>query len=259
MWRLYRRRQQCLFTDDAAPTEESDKKTFIPDNQANKQHLNMNESQIRTSAAVKQHGAPDRQVCADSIDVPLLKAQRMHLQALLRLECNLIMLASPTSDGGAICSIKVSTSGHSGKMEEALHTGVGHMLSTCTHAQFSCEPQMSGKGRRHVTMETSRNLLQKSFGLQGEIKHGPIRRRILSAQEQKLSANLETQIHSNPFTIIFLVVSEKANWPMSSLFLMSRAMFLRAVATAQTTRSLSILSNSTRIGRPFSLRTAARI
>ncbi len=47
--------------------------------------------------------------------------------------------------------------------------------------------------------------------------------------------------------------------PMSSLFLMSRAMFLSAVATAQTTRSLSILSNSTRIGRPFSLRTAARI
>lgn len=188
----------------------------------------------------------------------------MHLQALLRLECNLIMLASPTSDSGAICSIKVSTSGHSGKMEEwhyskALHTGVGHMLSTCTHSQFSCEPQMSGKGRRHVTMETSRNLLQKSFGLQGEIKHGPIRRRILSAQEQKLSANLETQNHSNPFTIIFLVVSKKANWPMSSLFLMSRAMFLRAVATAQTTRSLSILSNSTRIGRPFSLRTAARI
>lgn len=40
---------------------------------------------------------------------------------------------------------------------------------------------------------------------------------------------------------------------------MSRAMFLNAVATAQTTRSLSILSNSTRIGRPFSFRTAARI
>lgn len=49
------------------------------------------------------------------------------------------------------------------------------------------------------------------------------------------------------------------NSPMSSLFLMSRAMFLSAVATAQTTLSLSILSNSTRIGRPFSLRTAARI
>lgn len=49
------------------------------------------------------------------------------------------------------------------------------------------------------------------------------------------------------------------NSPMSSLFLMSSAIFLSAVATAQTTRSLSILSNSTRIGRPFSLRTAARM
>ena len=47
--------------------------------------------------------------------------------------------------------------------------------------------------------------------------------------------------------------------PMSSLFLTSRAMFLRAVATAHTTRSLSILSSSTRMGRPFSLRTAARM
>ncbi|KAG7227420.1 hypothetical protein INR49_000426 [Caranx melampygus] len=37
------------------------------------------------------------------------------------------------------------------------------------------------------------------------------------------------------------------------------AMFLSAVATAHTTLSLSILSSSTRIGRPFSLRTAARI
>jgi len=46
---------------------------------------------------------------------------------------------------------------------------------------------------------------------------------------------------------------------MSSLFLLSRAMFLRAVATEQTTRSLSILSSSTRMGRPFSLRTAARM
>ena len=46
---------------------------------------------------------------------------------------------------------------------------------------------------------------------------------------------------------------------MSSLFLMSKAIFLRAVATAQTTLSLSILSNSTRMGRPFSLRTAARM
>lgn len=250
MWRLYRRRQQCLFTDDAAPREESDKKTFIPDNQANKQHLNMNECQIRTSAAVKQHGAPDRQACAQTVLMfPYWKHRGVHLQALLRLECNLIY---------------VSKSERTCKMEEwhyskAPRAGEGHMLSTCTHAQFSCEPQMSGKGRRHVTMETSRNLLQKSFGLQGEIKHGPIRRRLLSAQEQKLSANLETQNRSNPFTTIFLVVSEKADSPMSSLFLMSRAMFLRAVATAQTTRSLSILSNSTRIGRPFSLRTAARI
>lgn len=79
-----------------------------------------------------------------------------------------------------------------------------------THAQFSCEPQMSGKGRRHVTMETSRNLLQKSFGLQGEIKRGPIKRRLLSAREQKLSANLETQSRSNPFASIFLAVSKQS-------------------------------------------------
>lgn len=46
---------------------------------------------------------------------------------------------------------------------------------------------------------------------------------------------------------------------MSSLFLISRAMFLRAVATAHTTLSLSILNNSTRMGSPFSLRTAARM
>lgn len=46
---------------------------------------------------------------------------------------------------------------------------------------------------------------------------------------------------------------------MSSLFLTSRAMFRRAVATAHTTRSLSILSNSTRMGSPFSFRTAARM
>lgn len=49
------------------------------------------------------------------------------------------------------------------------------------------------------------------------------------------------------------------NSPISSLFLISRAMFRRAVATAHTTLSLSILSSSTRIGRPFSLRTAARM
>lgn len=36
-------------------------------------------------------------------------------------------------------------------------------------------------------------------------------------------------------------------------------MFRKAVATAHTTRSLSIRSSSTRIGSPFSLRTAARI
>lgn len=40
---------------------------------------------------------------------------------------------------------------------------------------------------------------------------------------------------------------------------MSRAMFLRAVATEQTTLSLSIRSSSTRMGSPFSLRTAARM
>lgn len=49
------------------------------------------------------------------------------------------------------------------------------------------------------------------------------------------------------------------NVPMSSLFLTSKAMFRRAVATAHTTRSLSIRSSSTRMGRPFSFRTAARI
>lgn len=49
------------------------------------------------------------------------------------------------------------------------------------------------------------------------------------------------------------------DWPMSSLFLASSAMFRKAVATEQTTLSLSILSNSTRMGKPFSLRTAARM
>lgn len=47
--------------------------------------------------------------------------------------------------------------------------------------------------------------------------------------------------------------------PINSLFRMSSAMFLRAVATAHTTLSLSIRSSSTRMGSPFSLRTAARI
>ena len=45
--------------------------------------------------------------------------------------------------------------------------------------------------------------------------------------------------------------------PMSSLFLWSIARFLRAVATAQTTLSTSILSSSTRMGSPFSFLTAA--
>ena len=47
--------------------------------------------------------------------------------------------------------------------------------------------------------------------------------------------------------------------PMSSLFLTSSAMFLSAVATEHTTLSLSIRSSSTRMGSPFSLRTAARM
>ena len=47
--------------------------------------------------------------------------------------------------------------------------------------------------------------------------------------------------------------------PISSLFLGLRARFLRAVAAAQTTRSASIDSSSTMIGRPFSFRTAALI
>ncbi len=44
---------------------------------------------------------------------------------------------------------------------------------------------------------------------------------------------------------------------MSSLFLWSMARFLRAVATAQTTLSTSIRKSSTKMGRPFSFRTAA--
>ncbi len=52
-------------------------------------------------------------------------------------------------------------------------------------------------------------------------------------------------------------VSQTYLW--APCFLTSRAMFRRAVATAQTTRSLSILSNSTRMGSPFSFRTAARM
>lgn len=47
--------------------------------------------------------------------------------------------------------------------------------------------------------------------------------------------------------------------PISSLFRTSSAMFLRAVATDETTLSLSILSSSTRIGSPFSFLTAARM
>lgn len=47
--------------------------------------------------------------------------------------------------------------------------------------------------------------------------------------------------------------------PMSSLFLTSSAMFLSAVATEHTTLSLSIRNSSTRMGSPFSLRTAARM
>lgn len=46
--------------------------------------------------------------------------------------------------------------------------------------------------------------------------------------------------------------------PISSLFLTSRAMFLSAVAMEHTTLSLSMRSNSTRMGKPFSLRTVAR-
>ncbi|TNN84531.1 hypothetical protein EYF80_005231 [Liparis tanakae] len=40
---------------------------------------------------------------------------------------------------------------------------------------------------------------------------------------------------------------------------LTSAMFLRAVATELTTLSLSIRSSSTRMGSPFSLRTAARM
>lgn len=47
--------------------------------------------------------------------------------------------------------------------------------------------------------------------------------------------------------------------PMSSLFRTSSAMFLKAVATEDTTLSLSILRSSTRMGSPFSFRTAARM
>ncbi len=45
---------------------------------------------------------------------------------------------------------------------------------------------------------------------------------------------------------------------MSSLFRVSSAKFLRAVAAAHTTLSASIVNSSTMIGRPRSLRTAAR-
>lgn len=84
----------------------------------------------------------------------------------------------------------------------ALHTWVGHMLSTCTNTKSNCKPQMSGKGRRHVAMETSRNWLQKSIGLQGEAKHGPIRGRLLWAQVWKLSAHANTDNHMTPCNII---------------------------------------------------------
>lgn len=47
--------------------------------------------------------------------------------------------------------------------------------------------------------------------------------------------------------------------PISSLFLTSKAIFRKAVATAHTTLSLSIRRSSTKIGSPFSFRTAARI
>lgn len=54
-------------------------------------------------------------------------------------------------------------------------------------------------------------------------------------------------------------ICQCASSPMSSLFLTSSAMFLRAVATEHTTLSLSIRSSSTRMGSPFSFRTAARM
>lgn len=47
--------------------------------------------------------------------------------------------------------------------------------------------------------------------------------------------------------------------PMSSLLRTSKAMFLRAVATDDTTLSLSMRSSSTRMGSPFSFLTAARM
>lgn len=47
--------------------------------------------------------------------------------------------------------------------------------------------------------------------------------------------------------------------PISSLLRTSKAIFLKAVATEETTLSLSILRSSTRIGSPFSFLTAARI
>uniref|UniRef100_A0A182IS18 Uncharacterized protein n=1 Tax=Anopheles atroparvus TaxID=41427 RepID=A0A182IS18_ANOAO len=57
----------------------------------------------------------------------------------------------------------------------------------------------------------------------------------------------------------FCTRSRIAYLPISSLFLWSIARLRRAVATAHTTRSTSMRSSSTRIGRPFSLRTVARI
>uniref|UniRef100_A0A182UNF7 Uncharacterized protein n=1 Tax=Anopheles merus TaxID=30066 RepID=A0A182UNF7_ANOME len=57
----------------------------------------------------------------------------------------------------------------------------------------------------------------------------------------------------------FCTRSRIAYFPISSLFLWSIARLRRAVATAHTTRSTSMRSSSTRIGKPFSLRTVARI
>lgn len=119
-----------------------------------------------------------RQTCAQTVLMFVLIALGIHLQDLMSVFRNLIMLASRPSDSGAICSIKVNRSPHSNKMEEwhysnTLHTRVGHMLSTCTHTVW--ELQMSGKERRPVSMETSGNWLQKPIGLQGEVKQGPIR------------------------------------------------------------------------------------
>lgn len=79
---------------------------------------------------------------------------------------------------------------------------------------------MSGKGRRHVAMETSRNWLQKSIGLQEEVKQGPIRGWLLSAQAWKRFANAKTDNHTTPCNIISVKnIQNQRNWLTNELLI----------------------------------------